>query len=350
MSENSMRFAFDDIVKTKGWLEPLEPVGHDLDRPEFVACAKDGTVYATHRNGLTMIKDGRQALIRWPRAEGFMTNGFALLPDGRILLANLGSASGVWQWSAGDGIQPYLLELDGVPLPPVNYVGADRQGRVWITVSTRMIPRDLAFRPDVADGFIVLVDERGPRIVADQLAYTNEAHVDPDGKWLYVAETMRRCISRFPILDGNTLGPKSVVAQFGPGTFPDGFTFDAQGGIWVAAIVGNRLVHVSASGVQTVVLDDSDPSEIAATEQAFQAGSFVRSHLETGSARSLRSISSVAFGGPDLRTLYLGSLAGSGIFRFRCAVAGAVPAHWGQESRIRDQELVERNHTLGSDS
>lgn len=318
----------DTAIRVPEMIQPIDSIGQGLDRPEFVACAASGALYATHRHGLTIIRDSGQTEIRWPEREGFMTNGFALLPDGRILFANLGAASGVWQRHPNGRFEPFLLEVDGIPLPPVNYVGIDHAGRIWITVSTRHFPRDLAFRPDVADGFIVVVDQAGARIVADGLAYTNEAHLDPSGNWLYVAETMGRRISRFPLLADNALGEKSCVAEFGPGTFPDGFAFDAQGGIWVAAIVGNRLIHIAADGRQTVVLDDSDEAEIQASEQAFQSGTFVRSHLETGSAHPLRSISSVAFGGPDLRTLHLGSLAATEVLRYRVEVPGATPVHW----------------------
>jgi sugar lactone lactonase YvrE len=323
-----MTLSADNALKAPEMLEPMEPIGQNLDRPEFVACTASGTLYATHRHGMTIIRAGGQTEIRWPETDGFMTNGFALLPDRRILLANLGSVGGVWQRLPDGRIEPFLLEVDGVKLPPVNYVGVDHAGRVWITVSTRRFPRDLAFHPDVADGFIVLADKRGARIAADGLAYTNEAHVDPSGKWLYVAETMARRISRFPLGHDNTLGEKSSVAQFGPGTFPDGFAFDSNGGIWVAAIVGNRLVYVAPDGSQTLILDDSDPGDMQRAEEAFLTGKFVRSHLETGSSRALRSISSVAFGGPDLRTLHLGSLAGTQILRYRVNTPGAEPAHW----------------------
>lgn len=37
---------------------------------------------------------------------------------------------------------------------------------------------------------------------------------------------------------------------------------------------------------------------------------------------------SVAFGGRDLRTVYLGNLAGSRIASFRSPVAGVRPLHW----------------------
>jgi hypothetical protein len=36
----------------------------------------------------------------------------------------------------------------------------------------------------------------------------------------------------------------------------------------------------------------------------------------------------VAFGGPDLKTVYLGNLAGKAIPTFRSTIAGAEPVQW----------------------
>jgi hypothetical protein len=37
----------------------------------------------------------------------------------------------------------------------------------------------------------------------------------------------------------------------------------------------------------------------------------------------------VAFGGPDLKTVFLGSLFAARIATFRSPIAGAPPPHWG---------------------
>ncbi len=42
----------------------------------------------------------------------------------------------------------------------------------------------------------------------------------------------------------------------------------------------------------------------------------------------LKNISSLAFGGADLRTAYLGCLLGDAITSFRAPVAGHSPVHW----------------------
>jgi hypothetical protein len=42
----------------------------------------------------------------------------------------------------------------------------------------------------------------------------------------------------------------------------------------------------------------------------------------------LKNIASVAFGGADLKTVYLGNLAGAAIATFRSPIAGAKPVQW----------------------
>src|SRR5262249_14895922 len=148
---------------------------------------------ADWRGGVAHVRpDGTQALYQSKLAEDrpLRPNGIALRRDGSFLLADLGdSLGGVFALTRDGQVRPYLEEVDGVTLPPTNFVFEDSLGRTWITVSTRHAPRASAYRGDIADGFIVVVDHRGARIVADQLAYTNEALLAADGKHLYVNET-----------------------------------------------------------------------------------------------------------------------------------------------------------------
>ena len=126
--------------------------------------------------------DGSQALYAGslPGGRPLRPNGIALRRSGAFLLADLGETQGgVFELGRDGSVRPFLEEVDGVELPPSNFVAEDRLGRIWVTVSTRLRPRTRAHRADIADGFIVLKDERGARIVADNLGYTNEAVVSP---------------------------------------------------------------------------------------------------------------------------------------------------------------------------
>lgn len=315
-------------------IEALEFFGSHLHRPECVLCTPAGDLYCSDkRGGIAHIDPhGQTRLIAGQSsdlAEPLHPNGIALAPDGSFLIAHLGQHSGAVVRMDRDGnAEPILFEADGVAMIACNFVLLDDAGRLWVSVSTRQVPRTLSFNPEVADGFIVLSDRHGARIVADGIGFTNETRVSPDGKWLYVNETYGRRMSRFAIGDGGSLGAKEVVTVFGHGTYPDGLAFDADGGVWATSVVSNRLIHVAPDGAQTVVLEDSDPAHVAAVEAAYLAGTMERSHVEVITSKALGSLSSLAFGGSDLRTAYLGSLVGERLVTFRSPVAGAPMAHW----------------------
>lgn len=314
-------------------LDSLRFVGSGLVRPECVLATAAGTLYsADWRGGVAVIStDGTSALVRGalPAQRPLRPNGIALRRDGSFLLADLGEArGGVFVLGRDGSVRPLVETVDGVELPPSNFVFEDAQDRVWITVSTRKVPRAAAYRADVADGFIVLCDRHGARIVADGLGYTNEAMVSPDRKWLYVNETFVRKLSRFPLHADGSLGEKEVVTTFGHGTYPDGLAFDAEGHVWITSIVSNRVLRVAPDGATTLMLEDADPAHVEWCERAWRTGELGRSHLDRAAGRVLKNISSLAFGGPDLCTAYLGCLLGDAIASFRAPVAGHPPFHW----------------------
>jgi hypothetical protein len=244
-------------------------------------------------------------------------NGIALRRSGSFLLADLGEKQGgVFELFRDGRVAPFLAEVDGVELPPTNFVAEDAAGRVWITVSTRKSPRSLDYRPDCAGGFIVLADAKGARIVADGIGYTNEAIVSPDGVWHYVNETFGRRLSRLPIRPDGSLGVKEVVTAFGTGTYPDGLTSDAQGHVWITSIVSNRVIRVAPNGAQQLVLEDADPAHVEECEAAYVSGTLGRAHLDGHRPPAPQHRASRRR--PDLRTAYLGA---SSATRSRCSTA-----------------------------
>ena len=232
-------------------------------RPECVLANAAGDLFtADWRGGVAHLRpDGSQALYVGPGPDGLALkpNGIALLRDGSFLLTHLGNDDGgVFQLQRDGRVTPWLLQVDGVDLPPTNFVVEDAAGRFWVTVSTRLKPRALGYRRSCNDGFIVRVDARGAAIVADGLGYTNEVAVHPSGQWLYVNETFARRLSRFALRADGSLGVKEVVTEFGPGTFPDGLAFDEEGHAWVVSIVSNRLIRVAPDGTPTTWLEEAD--------------------------------------------------------------------------------------------
>lgn len=313
--------------------QDLSRYGHDLKRPECVLCTAAGDVVASHWGGGVshMRADGSQRHILGQRSDPgpVGTNGLAITRDGAFLLADLSEGGGgVWRLEADGTLAPFLTEVDGVALEPTNFVGVDHRNRVWATVSTRHQPRHDALRRDVADGYVVLRDERGARVVADGLCYTNEAIVDPSGDWLYVNETMARRTSRFRIAGDGSLGPRETVTEYGVGTFPDGLAFDAEGAVWITAVLANSVVRVTPDGRQQVIVEENDPALLEEIEVLHQACEMRGEHLARIETEVMRNISSIAFGGSDLKTVYLGNLLDSQLYSFRSPVAGAKPSHW----------------------
>lgn len=311
--------------------EDVSFIGQCLARPECVLATQSGDLFVSDKRGGVCRLDaaGKTTFIEAKgRPDGFLPNGIALMPNRDLMLANLGPTGGVWRMTQEGELSLVLSEADGVTLPPVNFVGLDRADRLWATYSTRQIPRDKAFVKGFADGFIVVLDDKGARIVADDIGFTNEAIVDPTGQWLYVNETVGRRTIRFPIQPDASLGPREVVAEYGPATFPDGFTFDSEGGVWIVSVASNRVIRVAPDGSTHVVIEDSDPARMAEVAAAFEDGTFGRAEIDSGKERPLGNIASIAFGSPDLKTVYLGSLHGTQLATFRSPIAGAPPVHW----------------------
>jgi len=311
-------------------VEQVERLSSGLVRPECVACLKSGDVFVSHhQGGVTHIapKGKKQDLL----GNGEIvvaTNGFSITAQGDFLCANLLPPGGAWRITRDGQQSPIVTEVDGIDLVSVNFVHVDTQDRIWVTVSTRENPRQRAYRPDIASGFIVLVDPRGARIVADDIGYTNEAKVDPSGEWLYVNETFARRTSRYRISANGNLGGRETVTEYGQWVWPDGLDFDVEGGVWISSVLSNKVIRVAPDGSQTVILEELVPDALTAAETAYQNGTMDREHMDAVYSTNLRSVSSITFGGPDLRTAYLGNLLDDCIYTFTSPYAGAPAPHW----------------------
>ncbi|MPS25457.1 SMP-30/gluconolactonase/LRE family protein [Pigmentiphaga sp.] len=322
-------------------LSDVETVGHGLRRPECVLCNRHGDMFVAHLgHGIMHIApDGTQRAIgNHAEVDGaaWIPNGIAWMPDNSFLVANMGPAGGLWRLTPEGALELVLAELDGLPLGATNFVMLDDRGRTWVTVTTRQWPISKAFAalggPTMDDGYLILIDAKGPRIVADGFAFANEVRIDAGGRHVYVVETFGRRVTRFA-LEGDHLVDRTVFARFGHGTFADGAAFDAEGHLWAASIVSNRLLRIAPDGSMQTVLEELDPRHVDRIERRLAAGTIAREDVQHTPTRVLKNIASVTFGGPDLRTVYLGSLGGDTLGMFRSPVAGVPPVHWNQKFR-----------------
>lgn len=325
----------------------IHHVGRGLQRPECILAERNGSLWvADSRGGVMHVKaSGEQHLVlpAHASAEGISTgpdgkadlvngslpNGLAFGKDGAIIIANIGTDR--VEYLTRNGESRILLDrLDGMPMGKVNFVLRDSKERLWVTISTRVSPWPDAIRSNLADGYIVLIDEKGARIVADGLAFTNEVRLDRDERFLYVAETTAKRVSRFEVMGDGSLGPRQT---YGPdslgGGLIDGIAFDAYGNLWCAMIFADRLVAITPEGDLLTLMDDGDSAATAKFDDAFASGEVVPGDVMGACGGSIAPwITSVTFGGPDLKTVYLGNLKGTSIPSFRSPVAGLPMVHW----------------------
>jgi sugar lactone lactonase YvrE len=332
----------------QGWQvdrDAIAFVGQGLQRPECILAERDGTLWsADARGGVMQIRpDGSQSLITQrvdshfdlagdtakSLLSGTLPNGLAFSRDGQFLIANFGTDRLEIMTRAGES-RVLLDQIDGQPLGKVNFVLRDSKDRLWLTISTRVNPWSQAITPNLADGYLCLLDERGARIVADDLQFANEIRLDAREEWLYVAETCGKKVTRLRVQpDGSlrereTFGPSSLGAGV-----VDGIAFDAFGNLWATMIFSDRLIALTPDGNLLELLDDGDAAGTQAFEAAFAGGEPVAFDvLMKCGGKICPWLASVTFGGEDLRSVYLGGLRSSSIPVFRSPVAGLPMVHW----------------------
>jgi sugar lactone lactonase YvrE len=329
----------------KGWqLDPaaIRHVGHDLSRPECILAERDGALWAADaRGGAMHIRpDGSQKLIT-PLAksadtsatpnlfEGTLPNGLAFARNGDLLIANFGTDT--LDVMTREGKNRVLADsIDGKPLGKVNFVLRDSRDRLWITISTKVNPWADAVRNDLADGYVVLIDENGIRIVADGFYFTNEIRLDVKEEWLYVAETCARRVTRLRVMPDGSLRDREVYgpSSLGSGLI-DGIALDAYGNLWATMIFADRLVAITPDGELLTLFEDGDREAAARFDVEFDSGKVVSADtIAATGGKIVPWLTSITFGGADLRTAYLGTLKATTLPCFTSPVAGLPMIHW----------------------
>jgi gluconolactonase len=328
----------------RGWQvdrSTIEFVGTDLQRPECILAERDGTLWTADARGVMKIAtDGTQTLIRQqpdaaPRTldasavilGGSLPNGIAFDRHGDILIANFGTDA--IELMTRDGRSSTLHDrIDGQPMGKMNFVLTDSRGRIWFSVTTRTEPWTRSINEKIADGYVGLIDDRGIRIVADGFVGTNEIRLDAREEWLYVVESNARRISRLRVAEDGRCSDREIFGPHDLGGIPDGFAFDAYGNLWITLILSERLVALTSEGELLTLLDDGHPAALADFERHFAAGTVTPDAMGACQGTLAPCMASLAFGGPDLRTVYLGSLMGTRLACFRSPVAGLPLSHW----------------------
>ena len=177
----------------------------------------------------------------------------------------------------------------------------------------RLLVGTMAFDERPVGGLFSIEGDGRVRRLLDGLSIANGLAWTDDGRTLYFIDSPTRRVDAFDYDPaGGSLGAGKVHVPFeadGPAV-PDGMTIDAEGALWVASWDGWCVRRYLSDG-----------------------------SLDTVVRLPVAQVTSCAFGGPDLRDLYITTAwtgldetaravqpAAGGLFRVRTSVAGLPPA------------------------
>jgi xylono-1,5-lactonase len=150
-------------------------------------------------------------------------------------------------------------------------------------------------------GHLHVIDLDGSmRTLSDGVMLTNGLGFSPDGRRLYHSDARAAIVRVYEVGADGAVGPWRQFASLAPNGVPDGLKVARDGSVWVADAHGGRVAVFNANGTHRQDL-----------------------------AVPLPMVTSVCFGGDDLRDLYVvtGSRGGpsdkcGSIFHTRVEVAG----------------------------
>ena len=297
----------------------LTRVAEGIERPEDVLSLPDGRILVSDSSSAVaeILPDGSH--LGRGKAGG-TPNGIALLPSGKIAVANFGLGC-LQVLDLDSGRIDTLADRtgDGTPLRYANYPLADRSGGVWLSCCTIDIDIPAALANPQPDGMIAYVTPDGEASVVARETFPNCMAFGPGGTHLYVARTATTDVVRYEVLGPGRLGP---AESFGPALggrradevgdgylgvardpetarrwgFADGCAFDALGNLWVTLVMANAIVAISPDGQVLPVVAHDGETMVAPT--------------------------SVCWAGEDMRDIYIGSLSARCVLRGRSSVPG----------------------------
>lgn len=239
--------------------------------------ARDACVWWVDVTGRKLLRSdaasGATRVWRTPEEIGFV----ALTAAGTVVA---GMASGLFAFDpAGGGSFRLILPLEGRKVR-FNDAAVDAAGRLWAVTC------DIDNRAPVGRLLRIDPDLRVTAMLGGLLT-PNGLAVDSGWGRLFLSDSHPtvRTLWRLPFdLASGGIGEREELAHFGglKGR-PDGGALDAEGGYWIAGVGGGTLHGFSAAGarIAEVATPMADPTKIA-------------------------------FGGPDLGTIFLTSKTGAG--------------------------------------
>jgi gluconolactonase len=271
----------------------------------------DGNVYFTDILMQRIMRFSRDGVFSVFREKSNVANGLVIDPQGRLIAAE-GAASptaersgmktgGIPRVTRTDlktGQMEILADTyDGKPLSGPNDVTIDGRGRLYVTDSSGAA----VYRID-APGKIARI------LAAPQVQRPNGIQISPDDRTLYIVEANgnqggARNIRAFDLQADGTVRNMRVLYDFYPGRSADGMSIDTQGNLYAAA-----GMHRTRSTAETL---DTKCGVYVISPQG-KLLKFIPVPEDY--------ITNTAFGGPDMKTLYI--TAGKTLYKVQNDIAG----------------------------
>ena len=274
--------------------------------------AEDGTVYFTDLGNNRIMRLSTEGQLSTFREPSHRANGLIFDSEWRLLACESGDGDTILPRVTRTNLDTGAIEViadafEGKQLHGPNDLSFDGQGRIYFT--DRPGPNPTPEQTGVNGVYRVDPDGTIARILTQpEVMRPNGIVISPDDATLYVIETEQseegpRLIRAFDLSAEGTVSNMRVFHDFHPGRSGDGMTIDSQGNLYVAAGL-NRLRGTS------------ETLDTVAGIHVFSPAGELLEHIPIPED----SITNAAFGGPDLRTLYV--TAGKTLFSIRTDIEG----------------------------
>ena len=274
--------------------------------------AEDGTVYFTDLYSNRIMRRSPAGMVSVFRQPSNRANGLIFDSEWRLLACEGGDGESVLprvtrtNMETGD-IEVIADEYNGKQLHQPNDLSFDAQGRIYFTDRPGANPRPE--QTGVHGVYRIDTDGSIERILTEpEVLRPNGIVISPDDSTLYIIETEQseggpRLIRAWDLSAEGRVSNSRVFHNFYPGRSGDGMTIDSEGNLYVAAGLNN-------------LRGTSETLDTVAGIHVFSPSGELLEHIPIPED----TITNAAFGGPDLRTLYI--TAGKTLFSVRTEIVG----------------------------
>ncbi len=259
-----------------------------INGPDGPAIGPDGQLYLVSAVDAVIIRVSTDGEITRVAETKGRPNGLVFNAAGEMFVADA-DIKAIMRVDKNGELETFVDDYEGTALGGPNDLCFLPNGDLLFTDPVR---RPL---PDPAISPIYRVTPDGKvSVFASDLAYPNGIAVSPDRKSVYVTESRAQRLVSFTIDDDGRVLDQLLVRRFQEPGNPDGIAIDVEGNILLSLPVIRAIAYVSASGslLELFHVPDWAPSNLA-------------------------------FGGDDMRTVFVCGSAQNAVYQFRHPVPGS---------------------------